>query len=296
MLATHEIIETLSLIAPFGARFWDAVSGKIVGDGLIVEAYSPFAPWRRARAFTTVSGVYAMRDLPGLRDFENGLREEEFEDGTLPTRPFVIEVTDSQSRFLPFSFTVDLPVRGIYRWEDPLSPPDALPGVPLFSAPTRLSPPAMAAIRADLQEPNGAPAAWAIIEARTPDGKTFRGMADQQGRVALIFPYPEPVMESISSPPDLGIVSPPAAGRSLKDQEWLIELRAFYLHANPVPTMPDLRVALTQPEATLWSEYQMFEMTESTLRFGQELTLRSRDPADGSEESFLLVEPGESPP
>lgn len=297
MFATHEIIERLSLTAPFGARFWDEVSGKIIGDSLVVEAYPLATPYRRVRAFTTVSGVYVLRDLPGLRDLENGLRDDEFQQGTYPTRPFVIEVTDTQSRFLPFSFTVDMPVRGLFRWDDPvISPPENLPGVPLFSAPTRSAPAAMAAIRADLLEPNGTPAAWAVIEARSPEGKTVRGMADGQGRIALLFPYPEPVMDSIGSPPDSGMISPPAGGRSLKEQEWNIELRAFYSPASSVPVMADLRAALSQAEATLWSEYEMFEMAEATLRFGQELILRSRNPVDGSEESFLLIEPAVSPP
>lgn len=296
MIATHKIIERLSLVAPFGAQFRDEVSGRIIGDGLIVEAYPMGTPARRSRAYVNSSGVYAIRDLAGLRDFENGLRDEEFRQGTLPTRNFVIEITDTESRFLPFSFTVDLPHRGLFVWQDSVSPPERLPGVPLFSAPTRSVPAAMAALRADLQQRDGTPAAWAIIEARSPEGKTFRAMADHRGRLALIFPYPEPVMESVGSPPDVGMVSPPAGGRSLKEQEWIVELRAFYLPASPAPALADLRAALAQREATLWTQFEMIEMTEATLRFGQELTLRSINPDDGLEESFLLIEPRESPP
>ena len=65
----------------------------------------------------------------------------------------------------------------------------------------------------------GGPAAWAVLEAHVPGRPVVRGIADAQGRIALIFAYPEPVTNVLESPPVSSPLSPldgstvaPAAG------------------------------------------------------------------------------------
>ncbi len=186
--------------------------------------------------------------------------------------------------------------------------------MPLFSSPSRSVPAAMAVLRAELHEWSqeadhiGGPAAWAVIEARIGGRVTARGFADEKGRIALIFPYPEPLIDGLDSPPDVSRLSPPGpAGQSLRAQEWSIELVAFYGRLRPVPPtfnaqpIPDLSDVFMQPPADLYadSERQM-PLTVVKLRFGQELTVRSRDftkdPIDGDPMSALFITPAGSPP
>jgi hypothetical protein len=295
MVGSFKIIDHVSLLAPLGLRFWDEVTGKAIGDGLSIEAYPSAQAHRKIPAFVNNSSVYILRNLPGLKSLENGFQEKEFLDGTFPKRPFVVEVEDREGRFQPFQFTVQVPARGIFVGEDLLaeSPPLRPLGIPLFSTAARAVPAAMAVVRADLLDTqNGAPAAWAILEARLDARLIARGMADNQGRVALIFPYPDLQSSALVSPPDATLVSPPFAGPALKEQRWIIELKAFYQPQNPVPTKPDLQAVLTQPPATIWKRQNTVEFEEATLTFGRELILKS----ESITSSALLVTPLRSPP
>ena len=310
-----QVIERVTLVAPLGLRFWDEVSGKTIGNGLVVTAYPATNPQRRVRAFSNPSGIYVFRHLPGLRDFEHGSGDNNFWESLPPRRPFVIEVDDRERRFQPFLLTTHLPVRDVFVWEDPspASPPSPTLGVPLYSAPSRSVPAAMAVIRAELRDPwagpdhQGGPAAWAVIEAHIPGQPTVRGIANDKGRIALIFPYPDPGSEAFASPPDSPLLSPPAGSSSLRHQVWNIALQAAYKPMHPVPVgratppIPDLRDILMQPPATLWADTKRTKpLTEARLTFGQELILRSTDfttePIGGTPMSVLLITPAGSPP
>lgn len=294
-MAAFKIIDHISLLTPLGLRFWDEVTGKTIGDGLKIEAYAPAAPPRKVPAFVNNSSVYILRNLPGLKSLENGFQEQEFLAGTLPKRAFIIEVEDQEGRFQPFQFTVQAPVRGLYVGEELLaqSPPHRPQGIPLFSTPARSVPAAMAVVRADLVDTeSGAAAAWAMLEARLGGALLARGLADRQGRVALIFPYPDLQSSALVSPPLAALVSPPFAGPTLKEQRWVIELKAFYLPQNPAPAKPDLQVVLAQPPATLWKRQNEVELEETILTFGRELILKS----ENAQASALLVTPLRSPP
>lgn len=292
------IVERLAKVAPIGLRFWDAVSEKPVGDGLVVTAYPQDQPWRRTEAFVNNSSVYVLRDLPGLRDVEYGSGDESFWRNPPVRRVFTMEVTDAGGRFQPFQFTVTTPTRGVFVLEDPLgeSPPRHPEGVPLFSSPARIVPAGMAVIRADLREPaspsgvTGRPAAWALLEARYEGHVVARGVSDEEGRVALIFAYPEPQRDPFSSPP----------GSSLLDQEWSIQLTAAYEPLTPAPAIPDLSHLLTQGPATLWRLWTVSPRRQildvAQLRFGEELVLRSIDPITNERMGELLITPAGSPP
>jgi len=285
--------DRVTVVAPLGLRFWDAVSESVVGESLIVYASSTDVPPRRIRAFMNPSGIHVFRDLPGLREFENGTGGAAFWAEHPPRHEFIIEVEDRMRQFQPFSFRVRLPVRDVLLWEcdSSRSPSTPVAAVPLFSTPNRAVPGGFAVIRAELWDAvTESPAAGAMLEAVLPASSPVRGLADREGRVAVIFPYPEPPPETFASPP----ASPPhGAGMSMFSQAWDVELRAYYAPRLPTPAIPDLCDALMQPEATLRAESTSTQsLGTQVLHFGRELIIRSAGAVNGR----LLVAPVGSPP
>ena len=162
------------------------------------------------------------------------------------------------------------------------------PAVPLYSAPTRVAPAGMAVLRAELWNPlTEKPAAFAMLEARAAGEPTARGFADRKGRLALVFPYPEPAA------PNGGQTPPPPYTK----QEWELGLRAFYAPAEPPPPLPEFPAALDQPRATLWAdEARTTPLTKATLRAGRELIVRSHQtttnaPLEQTPLPVLLITP-----
>jgi hypothetical protein len=178
----------------------------------------------------------------------------------------------------------------------------------------------MAVIRADLWDTSlDAPAAWAVIEVFTPGiAAKFlgRGIADDRGRIAVIFSYPTPLSFAPASPLGSPLGSPPiATSPPLTEQVWPLELHAFYTPVRPVvsppdfiedlgPALPDLRFTLSQPAATLWADADQTDILQETnLRFGRELILKSRpspssppSPLSQPRDSVLFITPAVSPP
>jgi hypothetical protein len=261
----YTALERLALVAPLGLRFWDEVSGRVVGDGLLVTVYSETQPARRVPALSNRSGIYVLHQLPGVREFANGTGGQAFWDDHPPRWTCIIEVMDSARRFQPFQLRLLLPVRGMYNrpMSTAGSPPSLTPlGIPLYSAPNRSVPTAMAVLRADLWDPRGGPdhtggpAAWAVLTAHVPGRPVVRGIADAQGRVVLIFAYPEPITNVLASPPSASPLSPPAGGTSLREQSWSLTLEAAYTPWDPVPAVPNLDDLLAQSPAQLWEDFE----------------------------------------
>jgi len=297
------VIEHLTIVTPLGLRFWDEVSARVIGDGLIVTAYPELQPNRRVLAVSNPSGIYTLQHLPGLRAVENGAGDAAFWDTHPPRWPFIIEVVDSVRRFQPFLLSLALPVRGLVDGQAFMggSPPGLTFGVPLYSTANRSVPAATAVIRADLWDPQagpdhqGGPAAWAVLEAQVPGRPAVRGVADGQGRVVLIFAYPEILTNGLNSPPASSPLSPLEGGMSLREQAWPITLQATYERRDPVPQILPLVEILAQPPARLWDNFQQIELTQVTLRFGQELVLKSSN-VQGRPRSELWITPAGSPP
>jgi hypothetical protein len=308
--------DVLTIVAPLGLRFHDATTGALVGDGLSVWAYPLGRPSAKRSAVANRKGVYVLRHGYGLLEREYGDGTTSFwEDPTAQTKDFVIEVSDELRRFQSFRFTANLPARGIFKFDGALESPLAeRTTVPLFSSATRSVTSGMAVIRADLWDTSiDGPAAWAVMEAFTAGKLIGRGMADEQGRLALIFPFPTPLSFAPSSPPGSPPGSPPVAtSPPLTEQVWPLELRALYTPVRPVssppdfieeagPALPDLRFSLSQPAATMWADAEQTEILEETnLRFGRELILKSRpsssSPLSQTRESVLFITPAVSPP
>lgn len=318
-MATQLIItDRLTTVAPLGLRFHDATTGALVGDGLSVWAYPVGRPSAKRSAVANRKGIYVLHHGYGLRERENGDGSRSYWDNPVPpNKDFVIEVTDEQRRFQPFQFIASIPAEGIFKWDVLLdSPLSARTTVPLFPAPTRSVASGMGAIRADLWDTSiDAPAAWAVLEAFTAGKFLGRGVADDAGRIAVIFSYPTPLSFAPVSPPGSPLGSPPVAtSPPLTEQVWPLELRAFYTPDRPVvsppdfigevgPPLPDLRFTLTQPAATLWADADQTEILETNLRFGRELILKSRpspssppSPLSQTRDSVLFITPAVSPP
>jgi hypothetical protein len=62
----------------------------------------------------------------------------------------------------------------------------------------------------------------------------------------------------------------------------MLQVRFHYVRRTPVPELPDVCITLSQPLAGVWKDASSpLELLEPTLRYGQELVLRTQD-APGS--------------
>jgi hypothetical protein len=288
--------ERVTILTPLGIRFWDPVQDAQVKDGLVVTAYPEGVRCTGTRAFRTLSGVYAFRGLPGLHDVE--YPDDGFPDASPPVSArFIIRVFDRRRRFLPVVFSTDLPHYGVYPTRPPLSPPaGGLPGFYLFSAPTRPGAPTLAMVRAQLVERVSAsvrrPAAHAVLEVEVAGGRTWYGVADERGAVAVLFPYPTFTIAA-------GLTSPAALPPVASAQSWNLDVRVRYEPAALTFSngfrIPDLRSVFDQSPGRLWSTAiaqpgQPVSHTSAELIFGRELVMRT----DGG--STLLISSAASPP
>jgi hypothetical protein len=161
--------------------------------------------------------------------------------------------------------------------------------VPLFPTASRPVPAGFAVVRADLRTPiagaNGGlgPASWAVLEVQVGALPPVRGLADREGRVAVLLPYPEP------TPAPARPSSPPyPASTLLVDQEWRpVRVTVFFEAVTPTPTIPNLRRALEQlpAVATIQDAGGTRPLGDQVLRYGEELIVRS-----------VVVTPAGSPP
>ena len=308
-------LDRVTTVAPLGLQFHDAASGTIVGEGLSVWAFPLNRPVAKRLLIANRVGVYILHHAEGLIDLEHGAGDQSYWQGLPAPKQFVIEVSDEHSRFQPFQLTVDLPTRGIYKWigvgdGSPLSP---MTSIPLYSSPARQAFGGMAVVRAELHDPFRAGdegnASGAVLELYDDDVLIARGFADEQGRIALIFPYPSPRSFPPGSPPGSALSSPPVStGPALTDQVWILKARALYspplsspLNQPAEDSLPDLKSTLAQTDAQLWADADQTEtLSEVALQFGRELILKSRStsasPLDDSWESVLFITPAASPP
>lgn len=280
-----QIIESFSLVTTLGLCFHDTATGERIGDGLRVEVYPVSTnPWKkRNKAFSNRSGVYVLHQAYGLKNFPFGKGDAEFWSENPPNKTYIIEVFDELNRFQSFSFSVELPLKGILQWESlpVVSPSKNLFSIPLYSSATRLPLAGMSVIRASLYESDEKPASFAVLEAQFEGELIARGIADRNGQIALIFPS--------LSPQNNPIVSPPAQATriSLANQSWNLNLLLKYqpnifvsspnFDNSNEENLPDLRLVLAQENAILWTNTEKTEeLTTAVLHFGKELILRSR--------------------
>lgn len=285
--------------APFGLRLWDPATGTQLIEGVEIDAHPRQHPYRTARAFVNPSGIYCVQDLPGLQTFTH-VEADDPTDWAAALRGYRVTMRDPLGRFLPAAFDADLPVRGLLDPflvasppagilplpESPPSPPvEPPPRLPLFSAPSRPVPDAVAVVRAGLREfPSGRPAAWCLLQASIGGTAVGLGLADAEGRATILFPYPAPPKRTLTSPP-----------MPRNDFRWTLTLSAYY-RPRPadaaVPEIPDLADLLAQmdsPRRLLESLSPPQAMPPLPLEYGLPLTVRTRS-AVAEESSFLFVD------
>jgi hypothetical protein len=272
--STPTVLETVTRTALLGVRFWDRVTGRVVADGLEVNETTSGTQLLPSR-----SGVFALHDLPGLRASAFGSGDDAFWSSPPAVSTIGFAVVDTTRQFLPFAFSTDVPFRGLFAEDCGLnaSPPDALVGgVPLFSAPSRVAPSGIAAVRADLWDVDAeTPAAWAVLEVSAGTGPLYRGIADANGRTVVLLPYPEPPWHGSSPPP---------GSHSLSEQTWPLTIGVRYAPSQASPPLPapspdavpDLCTVLTQPAGTLLAaDSPSAALGSQLLAFGRELVLRT---------------------
>jgi hypothetical protein len=287
------VLERLTRVTPLGLRFWDEAAGTFVSDDLAVELFAADRPARRVTARANRSGTFYAADLPGGLDPEIAFGSgDESYWRAVAARPYVAEVADRRGRFQPFTIDLSLPSQGL---AIPCAPTGSPPSmfVPLFSTPSRRPPGGIAVIRAELRHPvtaNGRtslePAAWAVLEARFPGMTAARGLADREGRVVVLVPYPEPAARPArpASPPFPG-------GLALVDQEWNVALTAYFEASTPVPEIPDLCRTLGQAPALVWADAgRQQPLPEQVLHYGRELVVRSD--ADQPQSALVITPSG----
>jgi hypothetical protein len=285
IFATLAPLEKISRYTPLGIRFWDLAADVAISTGLEVTARPPGRPQLARRAFQTASGVYAFQDLPGLHRLEASDPESPAGvhpiEGSPPIAArFVIDVRDHLQRFLPVTFQVDLPYRGVYPTQPTGSSPGAsLPGFFLFSAPTRQALSNLAVVRAQLVERLGPdqfrPARFAVLELQIAGRRAALGVADEKGTAAVYFPYP-PFATAV------GPCSPPPGPPETRLQSWDVRVQARYRLAAQRPPdvgarLPDLATILTQPSAAIWATPAGPGQAQLPVRliFGQPLVLQT---------------------
>lgn len=308
--------DRISRVCPLGVRFWDEATNRAVTRGLTVRA-APKAAWeqelsrlrhnrgglpvfpplpagQQAVATLNLSGIYVFRDLPGLHGVEQGAGDDSFwnQQRSSSQRGFVVSVSDDTGQFLPFTFEVQLPYRGVFNLDcdpgvaldSPISPPvSAMARAPLLSAPWRPVPGGLAVLRAELWDlAAAAPAAWAVLRLRIDDPirgpVEARGLADERGSVLALFRYPEP---NEAYP-----LSPPYSGSALGDQNWNVQIQVYHDRLAPQEAFVDICKALGQeksPAATVLATVSpQVALTHATLAYGQELILKSADSPDST--------------
>lgn len=266
------LAEHVDLYAPLGIGFWDPVTGTLVDHGLNVSLRPRHVAEPRLRSSVNARGIHVFHRLPGIP--AQSLIDDEPGAASPPTlRRFTFEVADDAHRFLPFSFDADCPVSGLFVPACIQFSPPQTAYVPLFSSVTRSAPGGMATVRAELRNANtGAPAAWAVVRVENQGRELGRGLADADGKLVLIFSYPEP---AVSSPP---------AG-----YPWRWPIRLYAAYATPVgavPSHPSLCAVLNQPSARLLVDASpAVELGEQQLEFGRDLIVTS------GAVNHILVEP-----
>jgi hypothetical protein len=257
------------------------------GAGLSVVAYPTASPDLETTAFSNNHGVYSFVGLPGLRRVENGAGDDAFWAANPPSVNFTLEVNDPNDRYLPFSFSVKLPARGLFGFVS--SPPfvGAVPDsswVPVFSTVSRTFNSLAATIHAQLQDDGPkTPAAWALVSAQFTGARAMLGVADGRGMVTLSIPYPEPPNSPFTSPMGPGSLK-------LTDQKWPITIAIFYTPQPAPKVIPDLEKTLNQRVANVWAGTNHAVAAGGfTVNYGQELILRSLNSTNGQPLPVLLI-------
>ena len=282
--------------APLGIRFWDLAGGTSIVEGLDVHVFPAANPLARRKLRRNANDIYTALDVAGQRDFERIVASPRdlpgWQAGTSPAPTYRVEVTDPLGRFLPTGFDFDLPLAGLLDvssfvpasgpalplWPDDnaASPTTLAAKVPLFSAPSRAVPSPLAVVyaqvrvRGTLEIP-----AWTLLGATIDGQLRGLGLADTQGRVAIMFPYPNPPAQPLTSPSVAQV-----------DFRWTVTLQAWRAATLATPDLADILGQLASPCPVV--DAVSGTPTPRRLEYRIPMTARTeaQPPADAS---FLLL-------
>ena len=261
--------DRLTWVAPFGVQFCDAVTLAPIRIGLEVILKLADQPQLQIQAHANSSGILMAHRLPGMAARIAGSGDAEFWRHPPASRDYLVEVRDRMGRYLPLRFHARLPQRGLCLPESLRGSPPASQAIPLYSTPSRPRPLPLATVRGELRDAaNNRPAAWAVVEIWYHGRPLGRGVADAQGRVLLMFSWPEPEARGGASPP-----SPPG---SLPLFSWQVQLRVYSSSQLPAELAPDCDLLLNQRWAVPLAQLSPPQpLAALTLEYGRESLLRS---------------------
>jgi hypothetical protein len=281
-------MERLIIRTPLGIRFWDHGANEAVRDYLNVTAWPKEGGSSSRQAIRNPSGIYSFHGLPGLRDWEYPCGDEKSGDASFVGKKFIIKIEDPKNQFIPVAAIVEAPQPNDRIPNDMLcSPPECDKGFRLFSAPTRAAKFHLAAVRAYLWDAHrGTEAAHGMLKIGIGTA-TWTGIADEKGKVAVMFPYP---MELRALD-----ISPPSSRIPLHEQSWNISVRVFYGGADmtplPIAELPNLANIMAQTQASIYKTMTTsFDQLHETLTLGQQLVLRTLY-AEKSDSGKLFIKP-----
>jgi hypothetical protein len=270
MVALEHVIS----YAPLGIRFWDAVAGRIVGEGLTVRARRAGTTAPVAIARTSQSGIKGFVRLPGLEFLEHPGESVATAASPPAVQLYVVDVIDALGRFVPVAFRVHAPLAGLFP-DGGGSPPDAgPPGFFLFPAAARSTSGTVGVLRAELHDRVGdSAAAHAIVVLSLPGNRVDYGVADEAGRAVVMFAYPR-FAPTVLSPP-------PTADAARERPSWPATVRVLYdpaVQESLAPDLPpDLASLFGQPVAQLRPTAGQPPVThlDLTVVMGQDTVLRT---------------------
>lgn len=280
------LLEKLLIRTPIGLRFWDHGAGKAVNDHLEVKTWPREGGQSPIHAMRNPSGIYSFHGLPGLRDWEYPIKDEELGASPPFSKQFIVKIEDTQRRFLNVAAIMEAPQPDDRIFVSNVeSPVEADKGFRLFSAPTRSATSYLAMIRAYLWDKSKNKAASYAVLKVSFNGNAWTGIADENGMIAVLFPYPI-IMRSLD-------VSPPSSRIPLHEQSWEIKVRAFYGGTDmthlPYAKLPNLAHILKQTQVKIYeTEVNFKDELSVTLTIGQELVLRTSY-TDTRDQGKLLI-------
>ncbi len=280
-------LEARTVAAILGLRLIDQTTGWPVRGGMQATALPLTLPSAVVHGVVGPSGIVSFHELSGLRELEFPSADLAAPLSFPDVVPYLIMIEDTEDRFLPTIFTVDLPL-------DPTGAALPLLEVPVFSAPTRVAAAGLGVIRADLRDADtGDAVPYAVLRVEV-SGVSGTGIADARGRVLVLVQTP--VVDR------LRLGSPPGTGQAvLGHQTWPVTVRVFAGAATPPGRpplrppwdgLPSIKTLLTEQPQVLVYPVAATTATEwtGTLTAGRELILRT-----GSF-SHLSISRGASPP
>ncbi len=278
----YQFVESVSKKTLLGIRFWDPALDAQIQDGLRVTL-TPIENLRQVNtAFRTKSGVYAFNNVPGMHLYEAFASEAE-EVSPPETKRFILDVVDSRRQFSAVSLLVDLPLPydGLFLVDDNAGSPSTAPkGFNLYSSINRTASAQHTFVRGELIDRiSDEPAAHALVRVQTEDEFSWYGLADAEGKFAIMMPYPL-ISSSFGSSP------PTTDGTRLFQRTWDIDVAVMYEPLNQDlidgALQPDYSSILSQSQGLIYTETPNNDDGEvseiqAELVYGRDLILKTSD-------------------